>query len=354
MQEIVEYLKEKAPLVDKLIEKYIPKSFDKDYIDWAFGKPQHSADIPTLNGALAEPIWDFLDRGGKKWRPALFLLISEALNADMEKVKDFSIVPEMTHNGSIMVDDIEDQGQIRRGKPCTHKLFGTDVAINAGNYMYVAPTLVFIKNRKNFDNETMLNAYDAFAQEMIKIHLGQAMDIWWHRGHTENLTEENYLQMCAYKTGTLARMAARLAVILAGGNRDQEEKIGKMANNIGIAFQIQDDILSASSDEFAAKKGHGDDITEGKRSLLVIRTLETASPEDAARLKEILDMHTREIGLINEALAILKKYGAIEYANTLAKKLVKEAWAQVEPLLKDSKAKELLRSFADFAIERKI
>ncbi|NIV44480.1 MAG: polyprenyl synthetase family protein, partial [Gammaproteobacteria bacterium] len=97
--------------------------------------------------AIAQPMWDFLERGGKRWRPALFLLVIEALGEDSEKFLDFAIIPEVIHNGTIMVDDVEDDSTFRRGKPCTHRIFGIDIAVNTGNAMYFLPLLTLIKNK---------------------------------------------------------------------------------------------------------------------------------------------------------------------------------------------------------------
>jgi len=353
MESILDYLQKKAELIDGVIKRYIPEKMDAKFAEWAFGQARFSYDIDAMNQSISKPVWDLLDRGGKRWRPALFLLITEVLGGEQEKTLDFAIVPELAHNGSLMVDDVEDMGEMRRGKPCTHKIFGLDIAINAGNFMYFIPYLVFIKNREKFDPQTLLRAYEAFSQEMINIHIGQGMDIWWHKGR-DSVTEEQYCQMCAYKTGTLARLSARLAVALSGGSPEQEEKLGKMAEAIGVGFQIQDDILSASGTEFAAKKGFGDDVTEGKRTLMVIRTLKKASEEDRKRLIEILNMHTRDKKLIKEALGILKKYDSISYAKEFARNMVRKAWSEAGPLLPESPAKKKMKEFTDFLINREI
>ncbi|RLI96794.1 MAG: hypothetical protein DRO99_03895 [Candidatus Aenigmatarchaeota archaeon] len=352
--DVTEYLKEKKPDIDAILEKYLPKSLDSGDLEAIFGRPRHAYDEKALTEALSVPVWDFLDRGGKRFRPALFLLMCEALGADTGKVKDFASVVEFAHEGSIMIDDIEDMGELRRGKPCTHKLFGEDIAINAGNFMYFLPMLVFMKNRERFDDSTLLDAWNVFAQEMINIHAGQAMDIYWHKGNEDNIGEEEYMQMCAYKTGCLTRMAARLAAVLSGATPEQKETLGKFAEMVGIGFQIQDDLLSAGGSKFQDKKGYGDDITEGKRTLMVIHTLKKANENDRKRLIEILGMHTREKELIDEAISILKKYGSLEYAKNVARNMVEDAWKEAEPVLDDSDAKERLKSLAMFLINREI
>ncbi len=350
----MKFLEEKKKLVDDKIREYFPERMDEAYIRSLSGGSQYEHDLRALNKSISEPIWDFLKRGGKRWRPGLFLLITEALSGDTKKVEDFAILPEMIHNGSIMVDDIEDDGKTRRGKPCTHRIYGTDIAINAGNFMYFLPLLVFIKNRESFDEKTLTRAYGAYAQELITIHLGQATDIHWHKGGSENITESQYLQMCAYKTGCLARLSARLAVILSGGSREQEEKIGRIGESIGIAFQIRDDVLSVVGEDFSKKKGYGDDITEGKRSLPVIYTLGAARLEDRKRLLEILGMHTTEPALIKEAIEILKKYKSTEYALGVANKIVADTWRDADPLLPDTEAKKKIKLFIDYMIEREM
>lgn len=353
MKDIMKFLEEKKPLIDSVIKKYLPEKLDKNQLEWIFGAEEYKYDENALNKALAEPIWNLLNRGGKRWRPALFLLITEALGGNIEKVKDFLILPELAHEGSLIIDDIQDLAEQRRGGPCIHKLFGTDIAINAGDFLYFLPTLVFMKN-KEIDNETLLKAWEIFSQEMINIHAGQATDIYWHKGKTDNITEEQYLQMCANKTGCLSRMAGRLAVVLSGGSPEQEKKMGKVCEKIGIAFQLHDDILSASSKKFAEKKGHGDDITEGKRSLLIIHALRNASSKDKKRLLQILSLHTRDTKLIDEAIKIINKYDSINYVKGVAKGLVLNAWKEAEHFLKESPAKQKLKKFTDFLIEREI
>jgi geranylgeranyl pyrophosphate synthase len=185
--------------------------------------------------------------------------------------------------------------------------------------------------------------------------MGQAMDIAWHRGiaNADDLEEGDYLQMCAYKTGTLARMAARLAAVLARANKELVEKLGRYAESIGVAFQMQDDVLDLTGKEFAEKKGgRGQDITEGKRTLMVIHTLKKASAGDKKHLIEILNMHTSDQKLRDEAIAIMRKYNAIEHVKQTASQIVQESWNDAEKLLPESEAKEKLKAFAEFLIKR--
>ncbi len=358
-KEIINVLKAKKPEIDKMLEKYAPREYDEEKLEFLCGKPRYEYDIKAVNEAIAKPMWDFLDRGGKRWRPALFLMLVEALGGDPEKVKDFVVIPELIHNGTIVIDDIEDKSDLRRGRPAAHILFGEDIAINFGNTMYFLPLIVLLRNADYLDDQTKLKIYNTYAQEMINISIGQAMDLYWHKNskNSEHVTEANYLQMCAFKTGTLARLSAKLAAILAGADDALVEKAGRYAEAVGVAFQIQDDILNLTA---TSGKGQftadyiGSDITEGKRSLMVIHTLQVANPEDKKRLTEILDEHTKDKEKIREAIEIIKKYGSVEYAKQKAREIMSSAWEEIKDDIPENEAKEMLHAFARFLIERDV
>jgi len=354
--DVKDFLEKTAEIIDKKIEEYIPRKYEYNAIVFKLNPPRYKPDLEALDKAISEPIWEFLDRGGKRWRPALFLLILEALGGDSGKYLDFAIIPEVIHNGTLMADDIEDSSELRRGKPCTYRLFGVDIAVNVSDALFFLPMLVLIKKRDEVSPEKLNKLHEIFIQEMINLSFGQAIDIAWHRGLVSHeITEEQYLQMCMYKTGTLARMAARMAAVLADADDGVVEKMGRFAESIGVSFQIQDDILDVIGVEFAKGKGGlGMDITEGKRSLMVIHTLRMASPEDRERLLTILDMHTRDEKLRMEAINIIKKYGSIEHAKKVAEKLLRESLDDVNRILPPSKAKDLLIGLTKYLIERKI
>ena len=355
--DVKRFLEEKAPLIDKAIEKYIPREFSEDSILFKVNPPAYSSNLEALNKGVAEPIWEILDRGGKRWRPALFLLICDALGGTSVDCLDFAIIPEVVHNGTLIVDDLEDSSGLRRGKPCTYRVFGVDIAVNAGNAMYYLPLLPLMEKKSQFPAKTLRDIYEVYVQEMINLSMGQAMDITWHRGiaNADNLDEEDYLQMCAYKTGTLARMAAKISALLSGANKELVGKLGQFAESIGVAFQMQDDVLDLTGQVFAEKKGGvGQDITEGKRTLMVIHALKNASSADKKRLIQILNMHTSDQALRDEAIALMQKCDAIEHVKRTANRIVEESWIEVNKILPASEAKKKLKAFAEFLIKRTI
>jgi len=354
---IEKILEEKAKLIDKCIEKYVPRKITEDWILFKISPPKGELDLQALNKTILEPFWEFLDRGGKRWRAALFLLLCEALGSDPDEFLEFAAIPEIIHNGTLIADDIEDSSNFRRGKPCTYKLYGLDVAINLSSFMYFIPLLALSENIGKLSEEKARRIYEIYVNEMINLSLGQAIDIAWHKKliPTSNTSQEQYLQMCAYKTGTLARMAAKMAAVISDVGNEEVEKIGKFAESIGIAFQIQDDILDIIGEKFAEGKGGlGMDITEGKLSIIIIYTLKEAELEDKEELKRILEMHTKDEAHRMKAISIIRKYGSIEYARNLAARILEDGWNEVSNILPSSKAKETLRMFSEYLIKRQI
>lgn len=351
--DIREFLEKKKPDIEKVLEKIVPRKVTEEYMDWLVGKSAYRHDLEAVQKGVSDPAWDFLDRGGKRWRPALFLLMMEALGKDPEKFKDYASIVELIHNGTIMVDDVEDNAQMRRGKPPLHDIYGVDIAVNTGNLFYFLP-LVLLRKVSGFSGKVLIRAYEAYIDEMVKLSVGQAMDIWWHKGQSVP-TERQYLQMCAFKTGTLARFSGRLAVILCEGTEKQERKIGKMLESVGISFQIQDDVLDLTAmDREKFGKSFGNDITEGKRTLVMIHALSKLGRKEREKLLKILNSHTRDKGKLEGAIELVKKAGSIEYARDFARKLASEAWEECKGVIPDGKPKEILASFVRYLVERDI
>jgi geranylgeranyl pyrophosphate synthase len=352
------FLESRKEIIDLILEKALPHIVTEDYVNTLSGRPAYGYDTESLTMGLSRPVWDFLSRGGKRWRPILFTLIVDALGGDRDRTRDYAALVELVHNGTIIIDDIEDCSEMRRGKETLHNLFGVDTAINAGNALYFVPLSLFVNNKGGFSDDVLVRAYNIYATEMINVHLGQALDISWHRGERspDAISEQQYIQMCAYKTGTLARMSAKLAAVLSGANDDTVNVLGRFAESIGVAFQIQDDILdivTKGDDRERFGKPYGNDITEGKITLLVIKTLQRAPPEEAQTLLDTLSQHTREKDKLDTAIGIIEKYGAIESAREVADALVISSWEDARKVLPAGDAKNMLKLFVHYLVERK-
>jgi len=133
------------------------------------------------------------------------------------------------------------------------------------------------------------------------------------------------------------------------------DKIGRFAESVGVAFQIQDDVLDLVGEQFAKGKGGlGMDVTEGKLTLIVIHAFRESSPADRKELTRILSLHTTDEKMRRKAIQMFNKYGSIEYAKKRAATLVRESWDQVDKILQPSDSKKALKELADYLIERKM
>lgn len=347
-------LDEWRPVVDDTIESLLPREVEEAYLTDFFGEASFAYDPTAIQHALADPIWDLLDRGGKRWRAVLFLLFVEAFDEDPETFLEYATIPEVLHNGTIIVDDVEDSATHRRGSPALHHTHGTDVALNAGNAMYFLPLKVITRDPADLPSETRLAAYEMLTFELNRTHLGQGMDICWHNEKEVRITEPEYLEMCACKTGCLGRIVARLAAIVTE-NREVEDAVADYAEDMAIAFQIADDVLDiqhAMEEGGSFGKGVGNDIREGKKTLMVIHAADNAAPEDVARLEELLWAEENTDEEVMEAIDILESAGSIDYARETAESLSEASKAHLDGLDLESGPAEQLTSFAEFVVER--
>lgn len=348
-------LAEWQPVVDRAIEELLPREIDEAYLTEWFGPASHRYDPDALQRALADPIWNLLDRGGKRWRAVVCLLLLDGFGADPHDYLPYACIPEILHNGTIIVDDVEDGAEMRRGEPALHHRFGADVALNAGNAMYFLPLKVISADPGDLAPRTQLSIYDMLMEELNRTHLGQGMDIYWHRHHGTAVAEAEYLEMCACKTGCLGRIVARLAAIITDQSGDTEREIANYAEDMSIAFQIGDDILDVENTldragEFG--KAFGNDIREGKRTLMVIHALEHADPDDADRLAAILHAEDTSREEIIEAIEILQSMDSIEYARERALEFAACAREHLGNVPLDDERADQLASFTEFVIDR--
>lgn len=351
---VLKLLAKKKPLVEREIEKVLPRKASEKWLCRVVGRADYSYDTATISNEFNKPVWEFLDRGGKRWRPILMLSACKAVGGTEKNALPFTPMPELIHEGTIIVDDIEDNAEIRRGKKAMHLLTGIDTAINNGNALYFLPLVLLYRNTKKLSEKKRLQIYDLYGEEMLRLSLGQAMDIHWHKGKKSDVKEEDYLQMCTYKTGVLARLSAKLGGILGNGTKKQINALGKFAESLGVGFQIQDDILNIAPASGKWGKEIGEDISEGKRTLLVLHALKKLNKRDSRELLRILNAHTKNKAKIKRAISLIKKAGSINYAREKAKKIVSESWKRLEGMLPENEGKKELKAFAQFMVEREI
>jgi len=187
-----------VPKCQEAIGKYLPRSFSKETLIKIFGEARYAYDQQSATNSLLIPIWDLLDRGGKRWRPVLVTLVAENLGGKEDVVLPAAYLCEIVHNGTLAVDDIEDNSKMRRGKPCLHLIYGVDVAINAGNAMYFLPLVELKELRKNnkVSSDVLVKAYELYSEELTNLHLGQGLDIWWHSGKKKSKCSRVFTNVC--------------------------------------------------------------------------------------------------------------------------------------------------------------
>jgi len=292
------------------------------------------------------PLLDLLERGGKRWRPMLMLLLYEIKNSDIEKIIPLTPLVELPHNGSLIVDDIEDNADLRRGKPAIHILHGVDMAINSANFLYF---LAFnaIEN-SCFEDALKFSFYRYYTKAMSRLHIGQGLDIQWHKEHSFFPKEEEYYQMCRFKTGALSRLSAEIALSASNGTSEEIDNVSFACEEMGVGFQILDDVVNLTKGNPGKKRG--DDIVEGKKSLPVILFC-----QDKGDIEELAlcfndaagtDIDKRDKA-VEKAINLLEKNNSIEKARIKALDILESSAKTIESRYEKSTARELISFIFD-------
>ncbi len=308
--------------IEAVLKARLPLRPDAVWIAETFGEldPTPPAELVQT---LTRPAEDLLNRGGKRWRPLLMTLICETLGGG-DAALPLTPLVEFPHTGSLIHDDIEDNSDERRGKPAIHVQYGLDTGVNSGSFLYFLP-LVCLRDwdapaeRKN-------QVYQTWGEHLRRIHLGQAMDIAWHRDYSSLPSVAEYELMCRLKTGVLARMAAELGVYAApAATHGLARVLGIAAENLGVGFQILDDVRNLRTGNPGKKRG--DDVVEGKKSLPVILYLHQQA--DQGGFVERCFSAARAGGTasreVEELIAALERAGTVEAARARGAALIAEA-----------------------------
>jgi len=346
---------EQLKRIETVINKILPESIDSAWITNVAGNMESSLINHDWVRELTEPGRALLRRGGKRWRSLVCVLICEALGGG--KAAD-ELVPliEIPHNGSLIIDDIEDNSSIRRGEPAIHKIFGEDLAINMGNLMYFLPTIVL--ERSSLHPALQIAVTNDWLTMMRRLHLGQGYDIIWHNTPNYFPSEEAYSEMCIFKTGSLAGLAARIGAGVAESDMgdyaklESVEQLGRVWEKLGCGFQIMDDVLNLT--DGVAGKRWGDDIIEGKKSLPVVYHI-AENPKDSSRLQNLFERAQKaatQDEAIREAVNLLLDSGAILKARSKGQQLLVQGRDELKKLLPDNQARFALVHLIDSGMLR--
>jgi len=275
---------------------------------------------PEFLNILLAPGKDMLARGGKRWRPLLMTLICESLGGG-DAALPLSGIIEFAHNATLVHDDIEDDSEERRGKPSIHKIYGVDTAVNAGSFLY----FLSLSCIESYTGKNKEQIYKLWGKYLRGMHLGQAIDISWHRKVSFIPTIDEYFVMCGFKTGSLARCAAELGAYIAGAPEETAQMLGEAAEKLGVGFQILDDVKNLTTGIPGKKRG--DDVVEGKKSLPVLLFL-IRYPEKRDRV--FYCFHAAKINgtavpEVEELIQLLSNAGVLKEAEEKGRALIEEA-----------------------------
>ncbi|MEC4176721.1 polyprenyl synthetase family protein [Adlercreutzia sp. R7] len=329
------YLKSYADPVGELINSYIPHGTHDD-----------------MDRYLYAPLYRYSENAGKRHRPLICYAACLAVGGNPDCATTSAAAIEHFHSAALIHDDIADEAELRRGEPCLHLTEGLGLAINMGD---LALSMVNgpVVNDPLLDDATKVRVISELIAMTCRTVEGQALDLGWARDGRYDITPEDYLTMAIHKTAHYSG-AVPLAVgaIVAGASDEKVEALRSYGLDTGLAFQIQDDLLNLVGTDEAKKKDFRSDITEGKRTLVVVHALQNASPQARARLIEILSAKERDPEVLAEAVAIMEEAGSIDYARSYAEELSQNAKARLVEAVEPSPYRDLLVSMADWFVNR--
>lgn len=263
--------------------------------------------------AILEPFTYLTASPGKEIRVKMIEAFNIWLNVPAKMLEIITRIVGMLHNASLLVDDVEDDSQLRRGIPVAHKIYGIPQTINSANYAY----FLAFKELLSLSDKSMNGASidQIVTEELINLHRGQGLELLW-RDSLKCPTEEEYIEMVNNKTGGLFRISIKLMM----SQSDSKVDYVPLVNLIGILFQIRDDYMNLQSDEYATNKSFAEDLTEGKFSFPVVHSVRAdqsnrqvlnvlqkrpSTPTTKKYIINYMDKHTASFGYTKEVLVNL-------------------------------------------------
>ena len=311
-----------------------------------------NTDEAQLNHYLYDPLRENASNFGKCTRPLTCLLGCALFSGDVEKAVKSACAIEMFQTAALIHDDIADNAKTRRSKPCLHVTQGLNIALNAGDFALCLVDKIVLSD-ENLDSETKIEVQKQIFDMKAKTIEGQALDLGWARDDTYDINIDDYIFMATRKTAhyTIAKPLI-IGAIIAGAGNDKIKKLDAFGQKIGLAFQIQDDILNVDVKGEKSAKDFALDITEGKRTMILIHALKNLKKNARLELLGIISEHTPDKTKLNRALELLESAGSIEFAKDYARTLADESKEILCASLSECKARDILISMCNWCIER--
>lgn len=294
---------------------------------------------------LYQPILYTLSQGGKRLRPRLVLMATEAFDGDMEKAVYPAAAFEMLHNFTLIHDDIMDDAPIRRGKPTVYKQWNGNIAILSGDALANMALIEMLDTPMEPENVVKLTKL--FAQTSVEICEGQQYDLDFET--CDHVSIDDYIYMIRFKTAVLLAACLKAGAMISNTPEEAQESIYQFGISIGLAFQLKDDLLDVYGDKAVFGKKIGGDIRENKKTYLYLRALEDAdeiSRKELLRLFSSTDFDEEE--KFQAVSAIFNKLKIKEKTENKIEELVQRAFIELDKIqISDSKKK----IFKDLAVE---
>ena len=279
--------------------------------------------------------------GGKRIRPALLLLSAKLLNYRGQGAVRLGAVVEIIHTATLVHDDIIDEAKTRRGRPAANTQWGNSKCVLAGDWLYMQAFKVAVQER----NFRILDALIELTQQMVEGELLQMEKL----GKLISLDE--HFDLIYRKTACLFSVCMRLGAILGGATPEQEEQVAKYGRDLGMAFQIVDDVLDLTASENVLGKPVASDLREGKVTMAVIHALERCTHEERDRIATVVEQRAFNGVTHPEILSMLERYGALESATSRATQYADSA-RKALCTFPDSDIKRALLWAPDFVVAR--
>ena len=280
--------------------------------------------------------------GGKRLRPALVLLSSKLCGYEGLSSIRLGAVVEMMHTATLVHDDVIDQADTRRGRPSTNSRWGNHTSVLAGDWLYMQAFHIALAER----NFRILDLLVGLTQVMVE---GELLQLTCLRKLT--VTEEEYLELAYRKTACLFSACLRVGALLGSRSESEETRLGLYGINLGLAFQLIDDVLDFSSSEEVLGKPIGSDLREGKLTLPLIYLLQRCTPGEARKVSQVLEEGGFHSVGFAEILDLIEHYETLRAARERAQDFSSKARSFLEGL-PDSPFKDALHSLPDYILER--
>lgn len=302
---------------------------------------------PTQPPDLYKPISYILSIGGKRLRPALLLMACDIFGGDVNKAVKAALAIEVFHNFTLMHDDIMDKAPLRRGKVTVHERWNQNVAILSGDAMMVEANKLMLQ----VDDAILRRIMDIFNQTATGVCEGQQFDMSFES--REQVSAEEYINMIRLKTAVLLGGALKIGAIIGGASQQDAELIYTFGEQLGIAFQLQDDILDVYADPDKFGKQVGGDIISNKKTYLLIKALELAEAGNAAELEHWLNaQQPNQQEKVSAITAIYNDLHIREQAEEATQTYADKAFQALDTINLPAERKQYLRDFADSLMVR--